>query len=173
MFKDFANRRLIEGQNKAFWDPLPRKAVLTFADMKKPLTNDNKKKFHINTEVLFRRLLAVSKHCNIDLKMVLSYELAGVPPSLFHDDGAMRKTNKADLANKSETNCEEISGLRTVSEDVPPSAYIIDGMGMIQALNEDYFKTFDGLAEVILKRLVRILKNLSYECQTVTIVFDR
>ena len=50
----------------------------------------------IDTEVLFRRLLAVSKNRDMDMWKVLSYELAAVPPSTFHDDGSMRKTNKTD-----------------------------------------------------------------------------
>ena len=47
---------------------------------------------------------------------MLSRELAPVPPSLFNDDGTMRKTTNADLAKKLESNCDEIQML-AVSHD--------------------------------------------------------
>ncbi|KAG0730384.1 hypothetical protein GWK47_028391 [Chionoecetes opilio] len=115
----------------------------------------------IDTEVLFRRLLAVSKNRDVDMRKVLSYELAAVPPSMFHDDGSMRKTNKADLAKKLEANTDEI--LILPSQNSPTSsqsaAYLIDGMAMCQALNENHFKTFNDLGKVVLDRIVRLLKN--------------
>ena len=66
--------------------------------MKVCLTNDKERKLMINTEVLFRRLLAVSKYREIDMHEVLEYEPAGVPPSMFHDDGKMRKTKTSEIA---------------------------------------------------------------------------
>ena len=85
----FIEQRLVGYESKSFWDPLPRAKAVTFASMKKHLTNDKDRKLILETEVLFRRLLAVSKNRDIDMKMVLTYELAAVPPSLFHDDGMM------------------------------------------------------------------------------------
>jgi hypothetical protein len=46
-----------------------------------------------------------SKSRDVDPRKVLQYELAAVPPALFHGDGTMRKTNKADLTKKLESNC--------------------------------------------------------------------
>ena len=96
LYQGFVDERLVEGKEKikGIWDALPRKTALTFADMKKNVTNDKGKKITMNTEVLFRRLLAVSQNREVDLKKVLAFELAAVPPSMFHDDGALRKTNK-------------------------------------------------------------------------------
>ena len=74
----------------------------TFADMKKALPNDKDRKLIIDSDAFFRRLLGVSKSRDVDLRKVLQYELAAVPPALFHGDGTMRKTNKADLAKKLE-----------------------------------------------------------------------
>ena len=48
----------------------------------------------MDSEVLFRRFLAVSKQRDVNLEQVLSHELAHVPPSLFKDDGTMRKQPK-------------------------------------------------------------------------------
>ena len=168
----FIKERLVE-QKRSFWDAIPKKPALTFADMKKHMSNGKEKKITIDTEVLFRRLLAVSKNRDVDLKMVLSYELAAVLPSLFHDDGAMRKTAKSELAKKLESVSDEIVELPVLlgSGDAT-SAYITDGMALIQALNKDHFKTFNDLAEVIAKRLVRLLKNPVYQAGEVIIVFD-
>ena len=169
--QNFIDQRLVGDERKSFWDPLPKPTAVTFASMKKHLTNDKDRTLILETEVLFRRLLGVSKNRNIDMKMVLTYELAAVPPSLFHDDGMMRKTNKADLAEKLESFCSEIFDL--AQDTHAPTAYIIDGMAMLQALNADHFKTFNDLAEIILKRLIRILRSPTFQAEIVTMVFDR
>ena len=101
--------------------------------MKKCLSSDEDRKIMIDTEVLFRRLLAVSKNRDVNMRKVLSYKLAAVTPSMFHDDGSMRKTNKADLAKNLEANTNEI--LVRPRQNSPRSsqsaAYLIDGMAMI------------------------------------------
>ena len=84
--------------------------------MYKSLTSNKTDKIMMDSEVLFRRLLAVSKQRDVNLEQMLSRELAPVPPSLFNDDGTMRKTTNADLAKKFESNCDEIQML-AVSHD--------------------------------------------------------
>ena len=169
----FIKERLGEKPSKSFWDPLKKTTVLTFTDMKKAIPNDKDRRLIIDTEVLFRRLLAVARSRDVDLKNVLRHQLAAVPPALFHDDGRMRKTNKADLAQKLESSCPD--GLASLPEvsDAISSAYIIDGMAVVQSLNENHFRTFDDLAEVVQKRIVRLLRNPSLGLSSVTIVFDR
>ena len=62
-------------------------------------------------------------------------------PSLFHDDGAMRKTVKSELAKKLESVCDEIVELSVLlRSEESTAAYIIDGMALIQTLNENVFK---------------------------------
>jgi len=69
---------------------VPKSAVATtFGSMKKALSFDKDKKFVLDPEVLFRRLLYVARHREINLKEVLSYELTPVPPALFYNDGSM------------------------------------------------------------------------------------
>ncbi len=173
VFDDFVKERLGDEPTKRFWEPLQKSTVSTFADMKKALPNDKDRKLIIDTEVLFRRLLAVSRSRDVDLKNVLKYELAAVPPALFHDDGTMRKTNKADLAQKLESNCPEVlAELPQIAAGIS-SAYIIDGMAMVQSLNENHFRTFNDLAGVVQKRTIRLLRNQTLELTSVTIVFDR
>ena len=51
---------------------------------------------------------------------------------------------------------------RNEDDDAYHSAYVTDGMGIIQALKKDYFKTFNNLAEIVAKKSIRLLKNPTY-----------
>ena len=96
IFDDFVKQRLGDEPTKGFWEPMQKCTMSTCSDRKKALPNDKDRKLIIESEVLFRRLLGVSKSHDVDLRKVLQYELAAVPPTLFHGDGTMRKNNKAD-----------------------------------------------------------------------------
>jgi len=164
MLEKFTTERLVE-KTSSFWDPIPKMPVVTFSAMKKCLSTDkDRRKLLIDTEVLFRRLLAVSKNRDVDMRNVLAYELAAVPPSMFRDDGKMRKTTKADLAKTLEEQYDEQPVLPQVSlVSSQPAAYLIDGMSMLHSLNDNHFKTLNDLGKVVLKRLVRILNNKDME----------
>jgi len=123
----------------------------------------------VDSEVLFRRLLAVSKHRDVSLEEVLTHELAPVLPSLFNDDGTMRKTSKADLAKKLESNCDEIQVLG--DSDEHDIACIIDGMALLQGLDER-FDTFDDLGSVVMHRITSLLDG-NLGVTSVTVVFNR
>ena len=127
--------------------------------MRKALPNDKDRKLIIDTEVLFRRLLAVSRSRDVDLRKVLQYELVAVPPALFHSDGTMRKTNQAEFAKKLESHCPDVLTELPEMPTSTSSAYIIDGMAMIYSVNENHFATFNDLAEVIQRRAVRLLET--------------
>ena len=88
----------------SFWDTDTQAMTPTLANMSKSLTAKKTDKIMVDSEALFRRLLAVSKQRNVSLEEFLTHELAPVPHSLFNDDGTMRKTTKADLAKKLESN---------------------------------------------------------------------
>lgn len=79
----------------------------------------------------------------------------------------MRKTAKSELANKLES-LVEIPLQKPQNID----SYFIDGMLLLQELNEKMFETFKDLAEVILKRILRIFTD-NPDCCTVSIIFDR
>ena len=100
IFDDFVKERLGEEPAKHFWEPLKKCKVSTFAEMKKALSNDKDRKLIIDSEVLFLRLLAVSRSRDLEMRKVLQYELVAVPPALFHSDGTMKKTNKAEFAKR-------------------------------------------------------------------------
>ena len=59
-------------------------------------------KLIVDSEVLFRWLLMVSKDREVDPEKVLEHELACITPAPFYDNGTMKKTAKADLAGKIE-----------------------------------------------------------------------
>ena len=105
---------------------------------------------------------------DVSLEQVLYHEMDSVPPALFNDDQTMRKTTKADLAKKLESNCDEIQVL-AVSHD-NHTAYIIDGMALLQALDESEFDTFNDLGLVVMQK-IQSTSNLGVT--SVTMVFDR
>ena len=154
---EFMNNRLVEGEKSSkFWDAEKRLKIYTFSNMRESLSIDNdKKKLMVDSEVLFRRLLAVSKQRNVNMEHVLQHELAAVSPALFHDDGNMRKCVKADLATKLEGTAETVF-------ELPPcdgrSIYIYDGMALIQGLHEAQFITFKDIAQLILRKVLDFCK---------------
>ncbi len=80
----------------------------------------------------------------------------------------MRKTTKADLAKKLKAVVEETQQLPNVKE---PSAYIIDGMALLQSLNDSAFQTFNDLGECVWKKITTLMGKEVNSC--VVIVFDR
>ena len=67
----------------------------------------------------------------------------------------MRKTVKSDLAKSLESNCEEVRQLSSLRSGSSNSVYSIDGMAMVQSLNDTQFQTFNDLGEVVLRRLMK------------------
>ncbi len=52
---------------------------------------DNVINLMVDSEVLFQRLLKVSKQHKVDVHLVLKHEFMAIAPSMFYDDGTMRK----------------------------------------------------------------------------------
>ena len=166
--------RLVEDKKElSFWDAQKKTTILTFANMKKVVPFDKEKKLLVDPEVLFPRLFAISQQRDIDLRTVLQYELAAVLPSLFNADGSMRKTVKSDLAKYLESNCEHVYQLPPTDSTSNSTLYIIDGMAMVQSLNESQFQAFNDLGEVVIRKLLKIINDLTLSVSDVAIVFDR
>ena len=173
ILEKFLTERLVEDQKElSFWDAQKKTAILTFANMKKALPLDKEKKLLVDPEVLFRRLFAISQQRDIDLRTVLQYELVAVPPSLFNADG-FRKTVKSDLAKCLESNCEEVHQLSPPDSTSSTTLYVIDGMAMVQSLNESQFQTFNDLGELVLRKIMKILNDSALGVFDVVVVFDR
>ena len=92
----FVEKRLVVDRTLSFWGTDKWSKAPTFVKMSQSPTSNKTDKIMMDSEVLFRRLLAVAKQRDVYLEQVLSHELAPVPRSLFNDGGTMRKTTKAD-----------------------------------------------------------------------------
>ena len=57
------------------------------------------------------------------------------------------------------------------AQNLHHTAYVIDAMAMLQALNESTFQTFDGLASIVQQKLLTLL-NGPLDIASVTLVFD-
>ena len=58
---------------------------------------------HINPELVFCRILVLANsRDDVTVEKVLSFPVGPIPTSLFHDDGTMRKSCKADLCHQLE-----------------------------------------------------------------------
>ena len=165
----FIEQRLTKSKRtKSFWDPEKRNQCATFKDMKTSAGVSVSRQVHMDSDLLFRRLLAVSKQREVSMETVMSHELAAVPPSLFYDDGCMRKTTKADLAKKLEYVVEETQQLPSVKE---LSAYLSDGMALLQSLHDSSFQTFNDLGECIWNKIKMLMGKEGISC--VVLVLDR
>ena len=134
---NFAVKRLVIDRTLSFWDTDKRSKTPTFVNMSKSPTSNKTDKIMMDSQVLFRRLLAVAQQRDVILEQVLSHEPAPLPPSLFNDGGTMRKSPKADLAKKLESICDQIQALAVFHDN--HTVYIIDGMALLQALDESKF----------------------------------
>ena len=77
-----------KGWPKGFRDTIP-KCVKTIADSKKQIKIGSQKV--CNTSVNYSRVIGIQASSrDIDIKKVLSHELAPVPTSMFHNSGVMR-----------------------------------------------------------------------------------
>ena len=110
------------------------------------------------------------KQHDVDLEKVVSHELSSIPPALFNNDGSMRKTTKSDLAIKIEATYDEVHDLPHA--DIYDTAYIVDGMALLQSVNDNQFTTFNDLGSHILHR-IQTWMNGNMAVSSVTIVFDR
>ena len=82
-------------------------------------------------KTLFQRLLVVSQTRDINMEHVLSFELNGVPLSITHASGEMRKTCKSKLLQELEIN-EKIVVLEILAHN---TCAIIDLLGTVQRVS--------------------------------------
>ena len=130
----FMNTKLSIDKSKSFLATEKRVRVHTFADN---IENQQDKSTKLTID--FRRLLAVSKKCEVDLQYVLKHELAAISSSLFLVDGSMQKTTKADLAKKLEATGPHVYPLLVIEGT---TGYIVDGMSLLHQQDEATFSTF-------------------------------
>ena len=85
--------------------------------------------------------------------------------SLCQSDKQLNQTWQNNLKEKSNTTT--VTFLETIK-----TAYFIDAMPLIQALNDSMFKTFNDLDELVVKKLVKLL-NSKLGIQSVALVYDK
>ena len=128
-----------EGWPQGFYKPLA-KPVVTMSVSRKHIKVDNIPIY--DTSLIYSRVLCLQKVRDINLKYVLSYELAAIPPSMFDDkSGEMRlTTTKSSLKTKLQV---EVADRRTVPADV----VVLDGCAVLWVISwptnggvEDYVK---------------------------------
>lgn len=160
----FIQGRLTTHGQASFWKAVSRNPIINADNIGYKKTES---KTVINPEYMFRRIISAAQFKELDFKNMLSFELAPTPASLFHEDGSMRKTAKSELAKK----LESFSDLIT---DPPQEIieYFIDGMVVLQEINQKSFKTFDELAQVVTNKILSIFKKHN-NCRRISIIFDR
>ena len=97
---------------------------------------------------LFARMIIIAESRNLQMQDVLKHPLGPLPASLACNNGFPRKTNKAQLGKELEKLIQPTVAV------TKPSAYLIDGMALVQKLKVDYL-TFGEIAEKILPRVLR------------------
>lgn len=76
----------------SFWDSIKKSNIKSFTTQKREKSLKQKTIIAMDSELMFRRLLAVSKLRSVDLRNLVKHEMAPIPPALFNEDGTMRKT---------------------------------------------------------------------------------
>ena len=120
----------------SFFNPLPRENSKTFRDavQTKKIKSNGKEHMLKADRKLFGRLAVIAQNRALNIREVLKYPLGPLPWSLACTGGASAKTNKAQLAEVLERSTE------SVVDDPECTAWIFDGMAVLQAL-KDILKT--------------------------------
>ena len=154
--EDFISTRLNTNEVN-FWDPLPKLKINTFSSAAKKMevkaTNDKIITLTTDRE-FFGRLLVVAKQRDIDLREELSYELSAVLVAIAHGDGSLRKTTKSSLMSVSEKN---VAVLPSLPPSLIPTAFVIDGMALIQVMKSASSASFGEMAEQYCTHITRML----------------
>ncbi|XP_068747406.1 uncharacterized protein [Montipora capricornis] len=96
---------------------------------------------------LYAQMIVIAESRNLQMQDVLKHPLGPLPASLACNNGFPRKTNKAQLRKELE------KLIQPTTEVTRPSAYLIDGMALVQKLKVDYL-TFGEIAHKILSRVL-------------------
>ena len=145
--KVFVDKRLNTNAVK-FWEPVRHLKIETFASLmkKKEVRTADEKIITVSADCdLFGRLLIAANLRDVQLKEVLSYELATVPYSLAHVDGSLRKATKSVLLSELEKSTEVLP--RLLVQENATIAHIIDGTSIVQMIKAGGAQTFGELAD--------------------------
>lgn len=143
-YKVFKQTRLDEDPPSVkFHDKMTKQSLKTFSNVSTKTTRGKKAQEVVlkADRNLFSHMILVAESRKVNMKDVLAHPLGPLPWALSNADGSLRKTNKVALARELEKNVSP-------AEDIPaPSTTIIDGMNLVQKLNDNN-KTFAQVAEL-------------------------
>ncbi|XP_073234151.1 uncharacterized protein [Porites lutea] len=150
-YADFKKTRLeSQPQTVRFNDKLKKQKLKTFSALSKTRTvakgKDTETVLRADRNLFARIIIAESR--NLQMQDVLKHPLGLLPASLAYNNGFPRKTNTAQLGKELE------KLIQPTVEVTRPSAYLIDGMALVQKLEVDYL-TFGEIADNILSRVLR------------------
>ena len=115
-----------------------------------------------DTSLIYSRVMCLQKVRDIDMKDVLGYELAAVPPSMFDEAGEMRITkSKSTLKTKLQI---ELTDRRSV----PPDVIILDGCAIMWVIHWPAH----GLVQDYIKNVVDYVRSQLQIADTY-LIFDR
>ena len=147
------------GWPESFHKPLTKKAV-TMTASRKHITVGQTPVY--DTTLIYSRILGLQKARDINLKDVLQYELAPVPPSMFEDNGDMRITKSKSTLKK------KLQVETTHHTSFTPDSIILDGCAVLWVIQ---WPT-RGTVEDYIKNLLNYLLCCLEKCDTY-LIFDR
>ena len=157
-----------------FWELMEKMNIKTFASLSKKakVKSVDEKLVTVSADRnLFGRLLIASRSRDIDLREVLKYELDSVPCALAHPDGSLRKTTKSVFLGILE---EQVQALpRLPVDDRMSTAYVIDGMAVVQMMKNAGSVTFGELANKYFQVITAHLGNNGHNCVDVVLIAMR
>ena len=116
-----------------------------------------------DSTLLFQRLIRIADHSPGSLEIAFSFELCGVPASLFDTGGLPRHTNKSSLAKNIWNEANQTNA------DIPSVelAYVFDGGSLLHQVPWSKGQKYSQLAQSYVDYIVRKCKG-----QDCTVVFD-
>jgi len=164
-FKIFSKERMESNPPVInFHDTLKKQKLKTFADQSKKVKvrKESGKEVVIKADrALFAQMILIAENRKLRISDVLCHPLGPLPWALASEDGSIRKTNKASLANQLK---KSVSPADTIPK---PCAHIIDGMAVVQKLKGDQ-KTFAEIADTIMAMAL----NEGNDSERIDVVFD-
>ena len=101
--------------------------------------------FHMSSIETYQSLLSIACKQGPPDPSTFKHELAAVAPSLFHDDGSMRKTQKSNIAKYIIKMSPEIT--KTYAIDTP-RALVYDGMYMLHIMSWPKVGNIESICEM-------------------------